>query len=149
MAHDPLFEQRIANALLAQGVKAEPKKMFGGVAFMVNGNMSVGITNKGAFMVRIAPDRHEELIELPGAGPMDFTGKPMKGFLFVDAVAVSRKAALDKWVKLSLAYVTALPKKSAKAAVKSAVKKAAPAKKVAKKNVGSLRSARDANPERR
>ena len=111
MAHDSLFEQRIANALLAQGVKAEPKKMFGGVAFMVNGNMSVGITNKGAFMVRIAPDRHEELIELPGAGPMDFTGKPMKGFLFVDAVAVSRKAALDKWVKLSLEHILSLPKK--------------------------------------
>lgn len=53
MPHDPLFEQRIANTLAAQGVKAEPKKMFGGVAFMVNGNMSVGIT--GAFMVRIAP----------------------------------------------------------------------------------------------
>lgn len=131
MAHDPLFEQRIANALLAQGVKAEPKKMFGGVAFMVNGNMSVGITNKGAFMVRIAPDRHEELIELPGAGPMDFTGKPMKGFLFVDAVAVSSKAALDKGVKLSLEHILSLPKKDAKSpankkpAVKTANKKSA------------------------
>ena len=149
MAHDPLFEQRIAEALKAQGAKPEHKKMFGGVAFMVHGNMSVGITNKGDFMVRFDGERHEEILQWPGAKPMTFGHKNMKGFLFVTADAVGTKAALDKWVKLSLAYVTALPKKSAKAAVKSAVKKAAPAKKVAKKNVGSLRSARDANPERR
>ncbi|MBL7980782.1 MAG: TfoX/Sxy family protein, partial [Flavobacteriales bacterium] len=102
MAHDPLFEQRIANALIARGTKAEPKKMFGGVAFMVNGNMSVGITNKGDFMVRFDGGRHAEISTWPGAKPMTFGKGDMKGFLFVDADAVSSKAALDKWVKLSL-----------------------------------------------
>jgi hypothetical protein len=61
MAHDPLFEQRIAEALKAQGAKPEHKKMFGGVAFMVHGNMSVGITNKGDFMVRFDGSRHAEI----------------------------------------------------------------------------------------
>ena len=69
MAHDPLFEERIANALLGQGVSAEHKRMFGGVAFMVNGNMSVGITNKGHFMVRVDPARHDEFLKLPVPGP--------------------------------------------------------------------------------
>ena len=67
MAHDPLFEQRIAEALKAHGAKAEPKKMFGGVAFMVNGHMSVGITNKGDFMARFDGARHEEVLKWPGA----------------------------------------------------------------------------------
>jgi TfoX/Sxy family transcriptional regulator of competence genes len=142
MAHDPLFEQRIADALKAQGVKAEHKKMFGGVAFMVNGNMSVGITNKGDFMARFDGERHDEILKWPGAKPMTFGHKSMKGFLFVDADAVGSRAALDKWVKLSLEYVKALPKKGAKparpaggpAAKKTAPKKkAAPAKKTAKR----------------
>ncbi len=133
MAHDPLFEQRIAEALKAQGAKPEHKKMFGGVAFMVHGNMSVGITNKGDFMARFDGERHEEILKWPGAKPMTFGHKSMKGFLFVDADAVGTKAALDKWIKLSLAYVNDLPKKTAKAAGKSGAKKAAPGKQPTKK----------------
>jgi len=126
MAHDPLFEQRIAEALKAQGAKPEHKKMFGGVAFMINGNMSVGITNKGDFMVRFDGARHEELLKWPGTKPMTFGHKSMKGFLFVDADAVEEPRALEKWVKLSLEYVKALPKKTAKKLVatqKGAAKK--------------------------
>lgn len=129
MAHDPLFEERIAQALKAQGAEPEHKKMFGGVAFMVNGNMSVGITNKGDLMARFDREQHEEVLKWPGAKPMTFGHKAMKGFLFVDADAVESRAALDKWVKLSLAYVGGLPKKMAK---KPAKAKAAP-KKAAKK----------------
>lgn len=130
MPHDPLFEQRIADALHAQGERPEHKKMFGGVAFMVNGHMSVGITNKGDFMVRFFPERHDELLQWPGAKPMTFGHKSMKGFLFVDADAVEKKAALDKWVKVSLAYVHSLPAK--KTAKKAATKKpAAPKAKAA------------------
>jgi TfoX/Sxy family transcriptional regulator of competence genes len=137
MAHDPLFEQRIADALKAQGAKAEPKKMFGGVAFMINGNMSVGITNKGDFMVRFDGARHAEISKWPGAKPMTFGKGDTKGFLFVDADAVNAKAALDKWVKLSLAHISTLPAKAAKISSsrpsgKTAKAKTAP-KKVAKK----------------
>ena len=115
MAHDPLFEQRIMDVLTGEGVKAEPRKMFGGVAFMVKGNMCVGITNKGDFMARFDPTRHEEILGWPGAKPMTFGHKGMKGFLFVGSDAVASRPALDKWVKLSLDYVNALPaKKGAK-----------------------------------
>lgn len=124
MAHDPLFEQRILDALSGEGARAEAKKMFGGVAFMVKGHMSVGITNKGDFMARFDPARHEEILGWPGAKPMTF-GKPgMKGFLFVDPDAVSTKAALAKWVRLSLAHLETLPPKKKAAPKKAAAKRA-------------------------
>ncbi|HPF91823.1 MAG: TfoX/Sxy family protein [Flavobacteriales bacterium] len=123
MPHDPLLEKHLADVLLAEGVLAEPKKMFGGVAFMVKGHMSVGITNKGALMVRFDPQRQVELEPWPGARPMDFTGKPMKGFLFVDADAVSTKPALTQWIRTSLDFVTSLPPKVKAASSKTAVKK--------------------------
>jgi TfoX/Sxy family transcriptional regulator of competence genes len=112
--HAPLFEQRIANALAAHGVEAEPKRMFGGVAFMVNGHMSLGLTNKNELMVRFDGERLEEILHWPGAKPMTYGHKNMKGFVFVEARAVSTKGALDKWVKLSLAYVDTLPPKTRK-----------------------------------
>lgn len=113
MAHDPLFEQRIAEALKAQGEKPGPKKMFGGTAFMLNGNMVIGITSKNDLMVRFDGARQEEIMAWPGAKPMTH-GKPgMKGFLFVDAASVASPKALEKWVKLSLDYVRALPPKGA------------------------------------
>ena len=120
MAHDPLFEQSIANAIAASGASAEPKKMFGGVAFMVNGNMSVGITNKGDFMARFDGARHAEISKWPGAKPMTFGKGDMKGFLFVDATAVESPRALEKWVRLSLDYILTLPKRQAKASTKRA-----------------------------
>ncbi len=134
MAHDPLpmnrdkdvFEQRIAEMLKAQGAKPEHKKMFGGVAFLVRGHMTVGITNKGDFMVRFDGTRHDELLKWPGAKSMTFGHKSMKGFLFVDADAVESPKALEKWVKLSLEYVKGLPKKTVatrKPAAKPASKK--------------------------
>lgn len=127
MAHDPLLEQRLADALRAKGAKAEPKRMFGGVAFMVNGNMSVGVTNKGDLMVRFAPERHDEISAWPGAKTMTFGKSGMKGFLFVEPSTVANKRTLDRWVKLSLEHVSKLPKKTASAkttAKKAALKKA-------------------------
>ena len=95
MAHDPLFENRIADVLTAQGVQADPVKMFGGMAFMVRGNMCVGITNKGDFMVRFNAERHAEVSEWPGAKPTTMGKGDTKGFLFVDAEAVGNKKSLE------------------------------------------------------
>jgi len=129
MAHDPLFEQRIAEALKAQGAKPEHKKMFGGVAFMVNGNMSVGITNKGDFMARFDKTRHAEISKWPGAKPMTFGKGDMKGFLFVDADAVENPKAMEKWVRLALEYVKGLPKKRPRPDASRAAKSASSAPK--------------------
>ena len=117
------LQQRIDQALKAEKVEAEPKKMFGGVAFMVKDHMSVGITNKGDFMARFDPARQEEILEWPGAKPMTF-GKPgTKGFLFVDPTAVESDAALKKWIRLSLEFVQKLPPKKRSGAKKAAPKK--------------------------
>ncbi|MBK9148267.1 MAG: TfoX/Sxy family protein [Flavobacteriales bacterium] len=130
MPHDPLFEQQIHDALVSEGARPEHKKMFGGVAFMVKGHMSVGITNKGDFMARFNPERHDEVLQWPGAKPMTFGHKNMKGFVFVDADAVGDKRSLGRWVKLSLAHIATLPSKSAKKPMKKTVK--APAKKTSR-----------------
>jgi TfoX/Sxy family transcriptional regulator of competence genes len=114
MPHDTQFEQRIANILLEDGIVAEPKKMFGGVAFMVNGHMSVGITSKNEFMVRVDPTRHDEFLGLAGARSMDMTGRRMKGFLLVEQQAVDDQEELREWIHISLAYVKILPPKEEK-----------------------------------
>ena len=104
MSNEHLLEPRIANALLSRGCTAEPKKMFGGVAFMVRGHMTVGVTNKGYFMARFDKARHDEILAWPGASPMTFGKGDMKGFLFVDPTAVRTAPTLGRWLDLALEY---------------------------------------------
>ncbi|MBZ0206526.1 MAG: TfoX/Sxy family protein [Flavobacteriales bacterium] len=111
MAYDPKLEIRIAEALLAQGVEAETVKMFGGITFMVRGNMSVGITSKGDFLAKFDPERHAEASEWPGAKPFVMGRGDNKGILLVDADAVQGREALERWVRLSLEHVLTLPVK--------------------------------------
>lgn len=111
MAYDHEFELRIAEVLLAQGIEAETVKMFGGITFMVRGNMSVGITSKGDFLVKFNPERHAEASEWPGAKPFTMGRGDGEGILLVDAVAVESRQAMEKWVKLSLEHVLTLPPK--------------------------------------
>ncbi|MCF6327326.1 MAG: TfoX/Sxy family protein [Devosiaceae bacterium] len=87
------------------------KKMFGGVAFMLNGNMLCGYTNKGKLMVRVGKELEAEARKLPGAQDMDFTGKKMGGMLFVDEAALEEDAALQQWIALATRFVGALPAK--------------------------------------
>lgn len=130
MSESKLLEQRIADALTGARAKAEAKRMFGGVAFMVKGHMSLGITNKGDLMARFDPLRHDEILEWPGAKPMNYGHGNMKGFLFVDPAAVADKRSLDRWVKLSLEHIGRLPRKALKAA--KGPRKAVAAKKARK-----------------
>lgn len=86
-------------------------KMFGGLACMVNGNMTVGVM-KDALMVRTGPEMHASALGMPGARPMDFTGRPMKGFVLVDT-AVLDDETLAYWVEMGVAYGSSLPAKGA------------------------------------
>ncbi len=95
----------------------EEKAMFGGLCFMVNDKMALGV-EKDRLMVRLDPGKYEEVIEKEECKPMDFTGKVMKGFVFVDADVLNTKKKLAYWVKLALEY-----NKIAKASKKKAVKK--------------------------
>jgi TfoX/Sxy family transcriptional regulator of competence genes len=83
--------------------KVEEKSMFGGLCFMVNDKMALGV-EKDRLMVRLNPDIYNEVMEKEGCKPMDFSGKVMKGFVFVDADVLTTKKKLDYWVQLALEY---------------------------------------------
>ncbi len=85
------------------------RKMFGGIAFMLNGNMCCGVTNDD-LMVRVGADGLEDALDQPHARPMDFTGRPMKGFVFVDAGAVGDRV-LRQWVQRGVIFAESLPAK--------------------------------------
>lgn len=84
--------------------------MFGGMAFLFNGNMCFGVV-KDDLMVRVGPELYEEALALPNVRPMDFTHRPMKGFVFVDSKGWSRHATLSKWLEMGLEYAASLPRK--------------------------------------
>ncbi|MGJ8527673.1 TfoX/Sxy family protein [Maritalea sp.] len=87
------------------------KNMFGGIAFMLNGNMLVGPHKDGTLMARVGPDRYEEALARPGASVMDFTGKVMKGFVHVAPDAIDDDKSLANWIALATEFVGALPPK--------------------------------------
>ena len=88
-------------------------RMFGGLCFTVHGNMAVGVTGED-LMVRLAPEEGEAALVRPGVRPMDFTGKPMKGFVFVGADGLKTERALMDWVDRGVAFASSLPRKSSK-----------------------------------
>lgn len=102
MAYNEKMAERVAE-ILGNVMEYEMKRMFGGVAFMVNEKMCVGVI-KDDLMVRINPNLHETLVEKPGARPMDFTGKPMQGYLYVEEAALKQKRSLEFWINKALEY---------------------------------------------
>ncbi len=112
MAYNETLAQRVRAALAAQPT-VEEKKMMGGLTFMVNGKMCVGIL-KDDLMARIDPEVYEVALTRAGCRKMDFTGKPMKGFVFIGPEGTTRKADLDYWIGLALDF-----NKVAKASKKS------------------------------
>ena len=114
MAYDERLAARVRSVLEARGDApdgaAAERKMFGGIAFMVRGYMCVGVTGED-LMVRVGPDAHAEALMLPHARPMDFTGRPMKGFVYVGAAGVEQDAGLAAWVERSFAFVETLAPK--------------------------------------
>ena len=103
MAFDEKLASRVRELISSQDKKTEEKKMFGGLCFMVDDKMCIGVEAQ-RLMVRIDPGKYEEAMTKEGCKPMDFTGKVMKGFVFVDAASVTTKAKLEYWVNLALAY---------------------------------------------
>jgi TfoX/Sxy family transcriptional regulator of competence genes len=81
----------------------EEKKMFGGLCFMVNDKMCIGVESE-RLMVRLNPDKNDEVLKKEGCKPMDFTGKIMKGYFFVDADELGTKKKLKYWVDLALEF---------------------------------------------
>lgn len=101
MAYNEFLADRIRPKL--SNYKVEEKKMMGGLTFMVNDKMCLGIV-KDDLMARINPDEHDKSIKRKGCRTMDFTKKPMKGFVFIDHTGYDNEKDLDHWVALALAY---------------------------------------------
>ncbi len=108
MAFDEKLAARVRIALAGQHVSE--KKMMGGLCFMVHGHMCVGV-EKNQLMVRVGTDAYEPALKLKHAAPMDFTGKPLRGFVFVRPEGVETQRAVAAWIKRGLDFVTRLPKK--------------------------------------
>jgi TfoX/Sxy family transcriptional regulator of competence genes len=102
---------RLRAAIPARG--RTEKRMFGGVGFMLDGNMVAG-TFRNALLVRVGKERNAEALRRPGARPMEMRGRPLDGYVMVDRSSLNGKALAD-WIGLARAYVQTLPAKSAKA----------------------------------
>jgi TfoX/Sxy family transcriptional regulator of competence genes len=103
MAFDEKLADRTREIISKSHRITEEKKMFGGLCFMVKGKMCVGV-EKDRIMVRLDPSRYDEVMEREGCHPMDFTGKPMRGYVFVDASVLTTQKKLDYWIQLALDY---------------------------------------------
>jgi len=108
MAYDLKLAERIRSEL--DGMSFVEKKMFGGVGFLLNGNMACGV-NKDDLIVRVSPDKHTELLIRLHARPFDLTGKPMKGWLLVEADGCKTDKQLSTWVKEGVEFALTLPPK--------------------------------------
>jgi len=106
MAYDPALADRIRRALAVRPDVTE-KAMFGGLAFLLGGKMFCGVV-KSDLMVRVGPDRYEESLALPHVRPMDFTGKPMKGYVYVGPRGCRTPRAVRSWVDKGAAFVATL-----------------------------------------
>ena len=112
------FNEKLANntrEILSGSIEAwEEKRMFGGLCFMVNEKMCVGV-EKDRLMIRLNPEAMDEALEKDGCTAMDFNGRVMKGFVFVDAGVLAEKRALEYWIKKALEYnIIAKPSKKKK-----------------------------------
>lgn len=103
MAYDEFLADRMRQTLKELNVNYFEKKMMGGLTFMVDDKMCVGII-KNDLMARIDPEFYEEAIRIKGCREMDFTGRPMKGFVLIEPVAVDMNDNLSFWIQKALDY---------------------------------------------
>lgn len=125
MAYSHELADRIRDELVPEKDVTE-REMFGGIGFMVTGNMACGVIGD-ELMVRVGPDLHHDALTRPHAREFDFTGRPMKGWVTVGRDGVIDDADLEMWVRLGVAHAKSLPAK--KASKKKPAAKKKPAKK--------------------
>lgn len=109
MAFDQKLGERI-RSILSDLTEFEEKKMFGGLCFMVQNYMCCGIT-KEDLMVRVGPDHYEKALDHPHARIMDFTGRPLRGYVYVDEGGLVSDKELEAWVNKGITFVNTLPPK--------------------------------------
>jgi TfoX/Sxy family transcriptional regulator of competence genes len=110
MAYDERLAERI-RALLGNRADLSEKKMFGGLAFLIGGNMAVAASGQGGILVRVDPEESDALVATTPAEPMEMRGRSMAGWLRVDTADVADDATLGEWVDRGAAYASSLPAK--------------------------------------
>ena len=103
MAYDEHLADRVRQVFSERHVLAEEKKMMGGLCFMVNDKMCAGIVGE-TLMARLDPAIQAQVLDRPGAREMDFTGRPMKGFVFIEGEGIDTDEDLERWLELCLDY---------------------------------------------
>jgi TfoX N-terminal domain len=113
-ARNVAFDEDLANrmrSLLARERGLTEKRMFGGLAFLINGNMAVSASGQGGLMVRVDPSDTDKLVSRAHVRPFEMRSRPMDGWLRVDVEAVRTKRQLEAWVTRGVAYARSLPSK--------------------------------------
>lgn len=109
MAYDEKLAERVRKVLATRTGVTE-KIMFGGLAFLLSGRMCCGVLNED-LVVRTGPERHAAALARPHTRPMDFTGRPLTGFVYVGLRGVKTDAALATWVREAVKYALSLPER--------------------------------------
>lgn len=110
MTFSELTASQIRNAMQNTPGLSE-RHMFGGIAFMVEGNMCCGVIEDN-LVVRVGPDIYDATLHEPHTRPMDFTGRPLPGFVYVDRAGFANDASLMEWIERGVRFVRTLPPKS-------------------------------------
>ena len=110
MAYDEALADRIRE-LIGKEPKLTEQRMFGGLAFLIGGNMAIGASGQGGILVHVDPAQSDKLAARTDAYPMEMRGRTMKGWLRVDSEHVRTKRQLAKWVELGAGYARSLPAK--------------------------------------
>src|ERR1700758_3340447 len=110
MAYDEELADRI-RTLLGDWPDLTEKKMFGGLAFLIGGNMAIAASGQGGILVRVDPDESDELVASTPAETMEMRGRRMAGWLRVDAADVADDVTLGEWVERGVGYAASLPPK--------------------------------------
>ena len=111
MAFDEQLAERVRSVIGDERGLTE-RRMFGGLAFLVNGNLAVSASSRGGLLVRVAPDDTDQLLRRAHAHPFEMRGRAMNGWLHVDLEGVRTKRQLESWTVRGVAYARSLPVKT-------------------------------------
>ncbi len=111
MAYDEHLAERVRDLLAAEDGVSE-QRMFGGLSFLIGGNLAVAVSSRGGLLVRVGQDGFDAALERPGATPMEMGGRLMKGWVFVDPAELAGKRRLGAWVARGVRFARSLPPKA-------------------------------------
>ena len=111
MAYDERLAERVRDLLAGEAGLTE-QRMFGGLSFLLHGNLAVAVSSRGGLLVRVGPDAFDEALERPGTSPMEMGSRQMKGWVFVAPEELGRKRELAAWVGRGTRFAASLPPKS-------------------------------------